>query len=181
VHQDLATGQEIGKRFHSAPVIRLADARPMQLGHVVEADARWRIFAFAGDKDHGQSGSGIFELCEYLESAPGSPIVKYTRKNDDIDAVIDFRAVFQQGFRDLAYGNMPSLLRPRKGPYELCDYEKVFCADLKIGNDIFDIRGIDRIYGCIIIVRPDQYVAHVLPLAGHADLAAFFDGFMLAT
>jgi hypothetical protein len=27
-------------------------------------------------------------------------------------------------------------------------------------------------------VRPDQYVAHVLPLGGHAQLAAFFDAFM---
>ena len=32
-HQDLAQGFEIGTRFHSAPVIRVADARPMQLGH----------------------------------------------------------------------------------------------------------------------------------------------------
>jgi phenol 2-monooxygenase (NADPH) len=28
-------------------------------------------------------------------------------------------------------------------------------------------------------VRPDQYVAHVLPLDAHAELAAFFDGFMV--
>jgi phenol 2-monooxygenase len=28
------------------------------------------------------------------------------------------------------------------------------------------------------VVRPDQYIAHVLPLDGHAELAAFFDGFM---
>ena len=31
----------------------------------------------------------------------------------------------------------------------------------------------------MIVVRPDQYVAHVLPLDGHKDLTAFFDGFML--
>ncbi|MEK0416647.1 MAG: 3-(3-hydroxy-phenyl)propionate/3-hydroxycinnamic acid hydroxylase, partial [Pseudomonadota bacterium] len=47
-HQALATGLEIGRRFHSAPVVRLADAMQMQLGHVAEADARWRIYAFAG-------------------------------------------------------------------------------------------------------------------------------------
>jgi phenol 2-monooxygenase (NADPH) len=28
------------------------------------------------------------------------------------------------------------------------------------------------------VVRPDQYVAHVLPLDGFEPLAAFFDGFM---
>jgi phenol 2-monooxygenase len=35
--QGLATGFPIGKRFHSAPAIRLADAKPMQLGQAVEA------------------------------------------------------------------------------------------------------------------------------------------------
>jgi phenol 2-monooxygenase len=28
-------------------------------------------------------------------------------------------------------------------------------------------------------VRPDQYVAHVLPLNGYKQLGSFFDGFML--
>ena len=59
------------------------------------------------------------------------------------------------------------------------DYEKMFCPDLKSGHDIFDMRGIDRDRGCMVVVRPDQYVAHVLPLDAHAELAAFFDGFML--
>jgi hypothetical protein len=38
-------------------------------------------------------------------------------------------------------------------------YEKIFCADVLSGQDIFDMRGIDRKNGCIVIVRPDQYVA----------------------
>ena len=41
------------------------------------------------------------------------------------------------------------------------------------------MRGIDREAGCMVIVRPDQYVAHVLPLDGYEQLASFFDGFML--
>jgi phenol 2-monooxygenase len=73
---------------------------------------------------------------------------------------------------------MPAFLLPRKGRYSLCDYEKMFCPDLKHGQDIFDLRGIDRQRGCLVVVRPDQYVAQVLPLNGHAGLAAFFSGFM---
>ena len=38
-------------RFHSAPVIRLADAKPVHLGHTVKADGRWRLFAFADAED----------------------------------------------------------------------------------------------------------------------------------
>ena len=46
-HQALAKGFTIGMRFHSAPVVRLADAKPVQLGHVARADGAWRIYAFA--------------------------------------------------------------------------------------------------------------------------------------
>ena len=41
------------------------------------------------------------------------------------------------------------------------------------------MRGVDRDQGCMVVVRPDQYVAHVLPLNADAELAAYFDGFML--
>ena len=50
-YQHLAKGLVIGMRFHSAPVIRLADAKPVHLGHAVKADGRWRVFAFAGADD----------------------------------------------------------------------------------------------------------------------------------
>jgi phenol 2-monooxygenase (NADPH) len=178
-HQHLARGFGIGARFHSAPVIRLADAKPVHLGHVLKADGRWRIFAFAGAEDPAASSSGIRALCEFLGEAPQSPIRRYTHKEADIDSVIDLRAVFQQGHRELAIGAMPALLLPRKGRYGLLDYEKMFCPDLKAGQDIFAMRGIDRKAGCMVVVRPDQYVADVLPLDGYRQLAAFFDGFML--
>jgi phenol 2-monooxygenase len=179
-HQHLAKGLTIGMRFHSAPVIRIADAKPVHLGHVVKADGRFRIFAFAGAVDSGAEKSRIRALCDFLSGAQESPVCKYTPAGEDIDAIIDVRAIFQQPHRELAIEAMPSLLLPQKGRYGLRDYEKVFAADLNSGRDIFAIRGIDRERGCLVIVRPDQFVAHVLPLDGYAELAAFFDGFMVA-
>jgi phenol 2-monooxygenase len=176
--QALASGLPIGMRFHSAPVIRLADAKPMQLGDTIEADGRWRIFAFADSADRGQAGGAIHRLCDYLGMSEHSPLRRHTRAGEDIDAVIDLRAVFQQGFRDLEITAMPPLLRPHKGRFGLCDYEKVFCADRKSGDDIFAMRGIDRQQGCVMIVRPDQHVAHILPLSAYEELSAFFAGFL---
>ena len=92
--------------------------------------------------------------------------------------MIDVRGVLQQRHRDVAIDALPPLLRPRKGRYGLVDYEKVFCPDPKAGN-IFDLRGIDRTTGCVIIVRPDQYIANILPLDDHTGLESFFDAFML--
>ena len=178
-YQDWARGEEIGRRFHSAPVVRLSDAKPMQLGHVAEADARWRIYAFAGQTDRSQPGSAMRQLADWLATHPDSPVVKHTRSGEDIDAVIDVRAVFQQTFDQLAYENMPSLLKPHTGKLGLQDHEKVFCVDHKGAGDIFDMRGIRRDTGCLIVVRPDQYVAHVLPLDAWAELSAFFAGVLL--
>jgi phenol 2-monooxygenase len=177
--QHLAKGLLIGTRFHSAPVIRLADAKPVHLGHVAKADGRFRIFVFAGRGDPAAANAPVRSLCDFLSESPKSPVRRYTPTGADIDSVIDVRAVFQQAHTELAIEAMPPLLLPPKGRYGLRDYEKMFCPDLKGGSDIFAMRGIDRDKGCAVVVRPDQYVAHVLPLDGHAELAAYFDGFML--
>jgi phenol 2-monooxygenase len=178
-HQHLAKGFVVGTRFHSVPVIRLADAKPVRLGDTTKADGRWRIFAFADRQSPSARSSRVRALCDFLADSPQSPVRRYTPARDDIDSVVDVRAVFQQGHRELRLEAMPQLLLPTKGRYGLRDYEKMFCPDLKDGNDIFDIRGIDRDRGCMVVVRPDQYVANVLPLDAHADLSAFFDRFML--
>jgi phenol 2-monooxygenase len=176
--QALAPGFAIGTRFHSAPVIRQADGKPMQLGDAIEADARWRLFAFAGAGDACASGSALSRLCGFLADDPASPLRRFTPAGADVDAAIDVRAVLQQDFRNLEITALPPLLRPAKGRFALTDYEKAFCADP--GADIFDARGVDRDAGCVVVVRPDQHVAHVLPLEAHDALAAFFGGVMIA-
>jgi phenol 2-monooxygenase len=172
--QQLATGFPVGMRFHSAPVVRLADAKPVQLGHAARADGAWRLYVFADPADPASADSRTRALCEFLASEK-SPITRHTPAGADRDSVLDVRAVLQQGHRDVAVDALPPALLPRKGRFGLVDYEKVFCADPRAG-DVFDIRGVDREAGCMVLVRPDQYVAHVLPLDGHEALADFLAG-----
>ncbi len=173
-HQALAKGFPIGMRFHSAPVVRLADAKPMHLGHAARADGAWRLYLFAD-----ASGARLLALADFLAESPHSPIRRFTPSEADIDSVIDVRAVFQQPHRDVQVETLPPLLLPRKGRFGLIDYEKVFCPESKHGADIFELRGIDRAQGAIVVVRPDQYVANVLPLDAFDALAAFFGRFLL--
>ena len=173
-HQNLAKGFTIGMRFHSAPVVRLADAKPVHLGHAARADGAWRIYAFAD-----ASGQRLRKLADFLAESPNSPIRRFTPAGANIDSVIDVRAVFQQGHRDLKVEELPSILLPRKGRFGLIDYEKAYCPDLKNGPDIFELRGIDREKGAIVVVRPDQYVSNVLPLDAHDELTAYFGRFLL--
>jgi hypothetical protein len=44
---------------------------------------------------------------------------------------------------------------------------------------IFDMRGVIRETGCMVVVRRDQYVAHVLPVHGYDGLADFFAGVLI--
>jgi phenol 2-monooxygenase len=173
-HQHLAVGLPIGMRFHSAPVIRLADAKPVELGHAALADGRWRLYLFADP-----SRAALDDLCDRLEGSPASPIRRFVPPSDDVDSVIDTRAVLQQHHRDVEIGALPALLLPRKGQFGLIDYEKVFTAPLPSGDDIYARRGIDRARGAVVVVRPDQYVGHILPLEAFDELAAYFAGFLV--
>jgi phenol 2-monooxygenase (NADPH) len=181
-HQQLARGFQLGTRFHSAPVMRYWDAKRVQLGHTVKADGRWRLFAFATAEDPATPDSRFRRLLDFLAHSPESPIRKFTPPNDDVDTVIDVRGILQQNHRELLERPdlIPPFLVPQKGRYGLRDYEKVFCADLNGEDDIFDLRGIDRAQGCLVVVRPDQFVANVLPLDGFSELSAYFDNFMVA-
>jgi phenol 2-monooxygenase len=67
------------------------------------------------------------------------------------------------GHREVSPTDLPELLHPAKGKLGLQDYEKAFASGGEGGVD----------------VRPDQYVANVLPLDAFDELDAFLDGFLL--
>ena len=176
-HQHLATGFHIGQRFHSAKAVRIADGRPIHLGHLNKADGRWRIFIFGNQQNPLESSSDVHKLVQFLAYDKNAPVQQYTPKGMDIDAIIDVYAILQQ--QTISVEQMPSFLWPAKGKYGLRDYEKLFHADEK--EDIFEQRDINRSSGCMVVVRPDQHIATLLPLTAHQELSAFFESFMLSS
>jgi phenol 2-monooxygenase len=171
-HQHLATGFPLGKRFKSALTSRVADANHVHLGHHATADGRWRVYVFADAASPATGRSA--ELAAWLQDAPESPLnqVPDGMRADDW---FDVKVIYQEHHTDIDLGTVPKVFLPRVGPFDLVDYEKVYAVHPEV--DVFEERGIDR-DGAIVVVRPDQYVAHVLPLTATAELAAFFDGVM---
>ncbi len=178
-YQPLAEGFKIGTRFHSAPVTRLGDGRLIQLGDTLAADGRWRLIAFAGLGDTATPDSPLGKLCSFLVESLESPLKRYTPRGADVDAVFDVRAVFQKSHHLLAITAMSEILFPHKGRFGLRDYEKAFCALEDASQNIYAIRHVNKDSGCLVVVRPDQYIAHVLPMSDQETLAQFFAGFML--
>lgn len=168
-HQHLASGYPVGMRFHSAPVVRIGDAKAVHLGHTLEADGRWRLYVFADE-----AGSRAAALFAHLER---HVVPRFTPAGADPDAVLDVRAVFPRSYRDLSVIDLPAVLQPHRGRLGLRDYEKAFA--LGRGLDIFRERGVDATAGALVVVRPDQYVAHVLPLDAFGQLDDFLGGILL--
>lgn len=178
-HQDLATGFTIGKRFKSAPVVRVCDTNPMHLGHHATADGRWRIYVFADSaapgtvkpetEQHG-APSPAADFAEWIANAPDSPLAA-TPSGADRDAWFDVKVIYQQPHTEIDINAVPAVFKPTVGPFRLTYLEKVFGTDANA--DIFELRGLDR-GGVVVVVRPDQYVANVLPLTATAELAEFF-------
>jgi len=168
-HQDLATGFPVGKRFKSAKVSRVCDTNPLHLGHLAEADGRWRIYVFADQAKAGESAA-VADLGEWLATAQDSPLAA-TPEGADLDAWFDVKVIYQQNHEDVDINAVPAVFKPQVGPFQLTNLEKVFGTAKD--EDIFDVRGLSR-DGAIVVVRPDQYVANVLPLTATAELGEFF-------
>jgi len=178
-HQALATGFPVGKRFKSSEVTLVADGNVVHLGHHAKADGHWRIYAFADAAAAGDE-SALASWAEWL-SSPESPVTRFTPADADVDAVFDVKVIYQQPFEDVDISRVPDVFRPQTGPLGLTDWEKVFAAGPSAWcpTDIFEERGLSR-DGAVVVVRPDQYVAAVLPLSATAELADFFAQNMLA-
>ncbi|GAA1720427.1 FAD-dependent monooxygenase [Isoptericola hypogeus] len=173
--QELAAGFPVGKRFKSVEVTRVCDGNAVHLGHHAKADGRWRVYAFADAPAPG-ADSALARWAEWLGS-PGSPVARFTPAGADVDAVFDVKVVYQQSFQDVDLGAVPGVFLPKTGPLGLTDWEKVYAAGPTVWTaaDIFAERELSR-DGVVVVVRPDQYVAHVLPLGATDELAEFFAG-----
>ncbi|GAA2921761.1 phenol 2-monooxygenase [Microbacterium keratanolyticum] len=169
--QQLAAGFPLGKRFKSVEVTRVCDGNAVHLGHHARADGRWRVYAFAD-----RSGEALASWAKAFTETVG----RFTPADADIDAIFDVKAIYQQRYDEFEITAVPELFLPKTGPLELTDWEKVYAAapSAWVASDIFAERELSR-DGVVVVVRPDQYVAAVLPLTDPEGLAAFFAGALL--
>jgi len=173
--QKLATGFPIGKRFRSARATRVADADDLEIGHEHKADGRWRVYVFADAASAGRS-EAVRALGDWFAQSEDSPLRRAAPADQDANAWFDLKIVYQQSHIEVDLAQVPQVFLPRVGRFSLIDYDNVYAVTP--GHDIFEVRGVDRA-GAVIVVRPDMYVAHVLPLAATDVLGQFFRGFTL--
>jgi phenol 2-monooxygenase len=166
-HQELAAGYPVGKRFYSYPVTRVCDATDHQLGHLHTADGRWRVYVFAD-----ATGQGAKDWAQQIEAT----LARFTPTDAQPGAVFDVKVIYQGDFTSVDLLAQHAVFRPAAGPFGLTNWEQVFATNDE--SDIFAARQISR-DGAVVVVRPDQYVAQVLPLGATDELSDYFAGVML--
>ncbi|APT83927.1 FAD-dependent monooxygenase [Corynebacterium aquilae] len=176
-NQHLAAGYPIGKRFRSYPVTRTCDATVHELGHLHQADGRWRIYVFADGATPADS-TKTADWAQWWMSDANSPQVRYTPADGDTNALFDTKVIYQGDHTQVEHPDVPNAFKPVVGPFGLTDYNQSFVArstHRQLGErDFFDARNIDR-QGAIVVVRPDQYVAGVFSLDDTQGIAEFLN------
>src|SRR5690606_22607800 len=121
------------------------------------------IYVFADEAKVGAAGA-VAKVAKWLDEDPHSPVVR-TPGNLDSSAWFDIKVIYQRPYDEFEMTDVPAAFKPVVGPYKLDNYENVFTAGPNPegkGGDIFEARGISR-KGAIVVVRPDQYVANIVP------------------
>ena len=176
-NQTLAPGIKVGQRLPSASFVRQSDARPSHLLEPLLSNGRWRVLVFTGNiKDAAQSAS-VSKLVDSL-SSPTSFLTKYTPPSSSVDSVFEVLAIHSTPIGDVSIFDFPEVFR-RMDEKMGRDYWKIF-ADGKseASPGVYDVLGISS-RGCVVLVRPDQYVSYLGSLDDVHALDEFFAQFML--
>ncbi|KAK5658178.1 hypothetical protein OQA88_2151 [Cercophora sp. LCS_1] len=176
--QALATGIPVGMRFNSFKVLNQACARPWHFQERLKADGRFRVVLFAGNVLDKAQKKRIDAFCERLD-APESFLKRATPEGKAIDSVIEVLTIHSSKRTETELlRDFPDVLHPFD-EHLGWDYNKVFVDDESYHEgfgDAYKNYGVDKEKGCVVAVRPDQYVGWIGELEDFDQLQQYFEG-----
>ncbi|KAI1213421.1 FAD binding domain-containing protein [Annulohypoxylon truncatum] len=150
----IATGLTVGMRFPSAQVIRLADARAIQLVQALTTDSRWHVVAFAGNV----SSENLVPLQD-LSLRLGKVVDAFTPVDVDRDTIINPILVLSSKRTEVEQNWIPDTFTPVVSKWKIKSLFKVFVDDEGYNaahGHAYEKYGVDPKRGALVIVRPDQ-------------------------
>ncbi len=176
--QALASGLPVGMRFNSFKVLNQACARPWHFQERLKADGRFRVVLFAGNILSPEQKARVDAFCTALDS-PTSFLHRATPKGKPIDSVVEVLTIHSAKRTETELlRDFPAVLHPFD-EHTGWDYNKVFVDDVSYHEgfgDAYKNYGADKDRGCVVAVRPDQYVGWVGELEDFAELQKYFEG-----
>lgn len=178
--QDFSENIKLGMRMPSFQVLNQSDARPWQFQEILKSDGRWRIVVFAGDVSVPEQMERIRVLGSKLEDKK-SFINRFTPPGKMVDSVIEILTIHSAKRAETELHSFPDIFRPfsKKDGW---DYWKIYVDDESYHEGhghAYEKYGVDAKKGCVVILRPDQYVGWIGDLEDVEDMDQYFSGFMV--
>ncbi|KAK4180901.1 putative monooxygenase [Triangularia setosa] len=179
--QSLAKGLPVGMRVNSFKVLSQSCARPWHFQERLKADGRFRVVLFAGNILNRNQKLRVQAFCDRLSSPVGF-LRRATPEGARIDSVIEVLTIHSakrtetELLRD--FSDILHPFDPRTG----WDYNKVFVDDESYHEgfgDAYSNYGVDKERGCVVAVRPDQYVGWIGELEDFEQLQEYFEGILV--
>lgn len=178
--QELAAKVKLGMRMPSFKVLNQSDARPWHLQELLKSDGRWRLLIFAGDIKNSTQMARVEKLAASLAD-PGSFIRRFQPPAKPVDSLIEVLTIHSSARTSCTVHDFPEALHPFSEEFGW-DYWKIFVDDESYHEghgQAYANYGIDRVEGCAIILRPDQYVSWIGSLEDIDLMDAFFSNFLV--
>jgi phenol 2-monooxygenase len=179
--QALASNIKIGMRMPSFKVLNQSDARPWHFQERLKSDGRWRVVVFAGDVANTRQMERVQTLGAALVSEK-SYISRFTPPGKPIDSLIEVILIHSAPRTSVDIFDFPEIFHPfdkRDG----WDYIKIYVDDQSYHEghgQAYNNYGVDHEVGCVVILRPDQYVGFIGSLEDVELMDHYFSGFMIA-
>ncbi|KAK0712310.1 FAD binding domain-containing protein [Apiosordaria backusii] len=179
--QSLAKGLPVGMRVNSFKVLNQACARPWHFQERLKADGRFRVVLFAGNILDRKQKERVEVFCAKLGSPDGF-LRRATPEGAKIDSVIEVLTIHSAKRTETELlRDFPDILHPFD-PHTGWDYNKVFVDDESYHEgfgDAYGNYGVDKERGCLVAVRPDQYVGWIGELEDFEQLQKYFEGILV--
>jgi len=182
----LAKNIVVGSHLESYRVVCVADAHPWHLCDRLTSDGRWRLIIFPGFISNATSRARLSSLASYLAS-PSGPIKLYTPRGENVNGLIEVLTVIADNRNEVELEDWEGwagqegdgVLRPRVGQHGFRVTDTIL-SDSPSYHDppgnAYENYGISKEEGCVVVVRPDQYVAMVVGLEETKEIGEFFEG-----
>ncbi|KAL9075034.1 MAG: hypothetical protein Q9157_004169 [Trypethelium eluteriae] len=176
--EGLAKHVELGKRFPSFQVLNQVDSRPWNFAQWLQSDGRFRIVLFAGAMTSAAQRERVGAFCHQLENI----LKRFTPEGRPIDSVIEVLTIHSAKRISVELlEDFPQVLHPFSEE-QGWDYNKVFVDDESYHEGhgrAYEQYGIDQERGCLIVLRPDQYVGYIGELEDVKDLEVYFGNILV--
>ncbi|KAK2778496.1 phenol 2-monooxygenase [Colletotrichum kahawae] len=163
----LASGVRVGMRFPSAQVVRVFDARAMQLAKALQSDSRWHVVVFVGDINNAEAEARLSQ--DALRNLSPTNSNAHSRFHPILLLKSDRKALDER--------KIPSFFTPDTGHGGVRRLQDVFVDDQSYHSghgEAYTKYGVDPAVGAVALVRPDQYVSLICPLGRPTDIVKFF-------